>query len=807
MPVGYSLNAPDGRRAYQRGALHKASQESQTRSSLSSSPLALWFLTSSLAAVGAGVLLRWKRRQEQAVAAFSRQLKDLGDADLPAGRIGIEDQSAPLAQLGKAINELLDDLDRRGTRLKDREGLFQRLVETVHDAVLVHRENIVFANARFLDMLGMSAAEVVGKPLAQFAAPEYVELVATNLRRRLAGESSAERYEIELVGKHGEVTRVEISSTVIETAGEPALLLTALEMLSSVPQESTASRPRAMVTLDAMGESVITVDAEGRIDYINHSAAALLGQTSEQVLGKTFPDVASLVDESDRRSLGDPVRKALATGGRVTMGKRAMLVPVNGSLERSVEINVTPLKSDGNDFILGLVLVMHDTSEMRGLTRQMSYQASHDALTGLVNRREFERRLREAMDAAQAGDVAHALCYLDLDRFKVVNDTCGHTAGDNMLREVATIIKDAVRDSDTAGRIGGDEFALLLVGCPLEKARQIADDVVRAVNDYRFVWKDKIFNIGVSIGLVEIGRGGGSIEDLMNSADSACYVAKKQGGVHVHVYSAREEANARHSGEIHWLQKLQGALRDNGFELYYQPIVHAHANVERGPALEVFVRLEAENGQPSAPPGEFIRAAERYRLMPHVDRWVVQTVLSALGRGGMKLPPGRSVAINISGQTLGDVDFLEFVVDCFDHTGANPVDICFEVTESAVVANLDHVRRFIAVLHGMGCEFALDDFGSGLSSFSTLKTLPMDYLKIDGSFIANLAVDTVNQAMVGAMIELSRSLRFRIVAEQVEDQLSLDTVKQMGIDFVQGFIIARPQPLSITPGPLQINTL
>jgi EAL domain-containing protein (putative c-di-GMP-specific phosphodiesterase class I) len=182
-------------------------------------------------------------------------------------------------------------------------------------------------------------------------------------------------------------------------------------------------------------------------------------------------------------------------------------------------------------------------------------------------------------------------------------------------------------------------------------------------------------------------------------------------------------------------------------------------------------------------------------------------VLSALGRGGMKLPPGRSVAINISGQTLGDADFLEFVVDCFDHTGANPVDICFEVTESAVVANLDHVRRFIAVLHGMGCEFALDDFGSGLSSFSTLKTLPMDYLKIDGSFIANLAVDTVNQAMVGAMIELSRSLRFRIVAEQVEDQLSLDTVKQMGIDFVQGFIIARPQPLSITPGPLQINTL
>jgi diguanylate cyclase (GGDEF)-like protein len=406
------------------------------------------------------------------------------------------------------------------------------------------------------------------------------------------------------------------------------------------------------------------------------------------------------------------------------------------------------------------------------------------------------------MDSAQTGDVAHALCYLDLDRFKLVNDTCGHSAGDNMLREVAAIIKEAVRDSDTVGRIGGDEFALLLVGCPLEKARQIADDVVHSVNDYRFVWKDKIFNIGVSVGLVEVGRGGGAIEDLMSSADSACYVAKKQGGLHVHVYSAREEANARHSGEIQWLQKLQGALRDNKFELYSQPIVHAQAGGVRGPALEVFVRMEGENGQPAAPPAEFIRAAERYRLMPLVDRWVVQTVLSALGRGGMKLPPGRSVAINIAGQTLADAEFLEFVVDCFDHSGANPSDVCLEVTESSVVANLDHARRFIAVLHGMGCEFALDDFGSGLSSFSTLRTLPMDYLKIDGSFIRNLAVDSVNQAMVQAMIELSRSLNFRIVAEQVEDQKSLEAAKKMGIDFVQGFVIARPQPLSVTPGPV-----
>jgi diguanylate cyclase (GGDEF)-like protein/PAS domain S-box-containing protein len=749
-------------------------------------------------AVGVSVLLFWKRRQERAVNEFSDQVRQLTRESGATGRIKLENKPEALGQLGSAVNNLLEDLEQRGARLQDREKLFQRLVETVHDAVLVHRQHILFANSRFLALLGLGAADVVGRPLTDFVAPEYVDLVDNNLRRRLLGEPSAERYEVEIVGVHGEVTRVELSSTVIDSAGEAALLLTALEMLPDSGNAKVSARPRAMVTLDAMGESVITVDAEGRIDYINHSAEALLGQRFDQAIGKSFPDVASLVDETDRHSLGDPVRKALTAGGRVTMGRRAVLVPANGAPEHSVELSVTPLTSNGHE-TLGVVMVLHDTSELRGLTRQMTYQASHDALTGLVNRREFERRLQEAMDLAQTGEAAHALCYLDLDRFKVVNDTCGHTAGDNMLREVASIIKEAVRDSDTAGRIGGDEFALLLVGCPLEKARQIADDVVRTVHDYRFVWKDKIFAIGVSIGLVEIGRGGGAIEDIMNSADSACYVAKKQGGIHVHVYSAREEANARHSGEIHWLQKLQGALRDNKFELYYQPIVHARVGGVSGPALEVFVRLEGENGSPGAPPAEFFRAAERYRLMPHVDRWVVQAVLSALGRGGMKLPEKRSVAINIAGQTLGDSEFLEFVVECFDHTGARPSDICFEVTESSVVANLDHARRFIAVLHGMGCEFALDDFGSGLSSFSTLRTLPMDYLKIDGSFIRNLAVDTVNQAMVAAMIELSRSLNFRIVAEQVEDQLSLDKVKGMGIDFVQGFIIGRPQPLSVTP--------
>jgi diguanylate cyclase (GGDEF)-like protein len=471
-----------------------------------------------------------------------------------------------------------------------------------------------------------------------------------------------------------------------------------------------------------------------------------------------------------------------------------MVVSNDGGGERSIELTVSPLRDPGGE-VAGTVIALRDVSDLRGLTRQMSYQASHDALTGLVNRREFERRLQEALEAAHAGGQRAVLCYLDLDRFKAVNDECGHVAGDSMLREVAALIKDAVRDSDTVGRLGGDEFGVLLVGCPLEKARQIADDVVRAVADYRFVWKDKIFNVGVSVGLVEVSRESGSLEDMIGAADSACYVAKKQGG-HVHVYSARDEASARQRGEIHWLQQLQSALKDGRFELHAQPIVAVDTQASLGPGLEILLRLRDDSGT-LVPPSEFMVAAERYRLMPHVDRWVVQTALAALGRGAVRLPATRSMCINLSGQTLGDAGFLEFVVDCLDRTGVAPERVCFEVTENSVITNIEHARRFIGVLHGMGCRFALDDFGRGLSSFSNLKNLSLDYLKIDGYFIRNLASDNVNQAMVTAMIKLARSLNFQVVAEQVEDMSALDSVRRMGVDFVQGYQVGRPQPLAL----------
>jgi len=756
-------------------------------------PLGFLSIALGVLLAGAAVLFLVKRRDLKALESFSDQLSGMTGQNRSEQRLHVQSDLPRVANAAAAVNQLLSKLDSRGQKLQERELLFQRLVEAVHEAVVLHRDSILYANNRFAALTGLSPKDLVGRKLHELVPDEYKDLVRENTRRRLASEPAPERYEIELVGAQGQVSRLELAGALVDLQGDPILLITAVEMLprrlSAAPDQE---RSRALATLQSIGEGVITTDKRGRIDYMNEAAETLTGSTSLQAVGKALEEIVTLVDESDRKLLADPVRQSLTTGVRVTLARKALLLARSSGEEYSVELGVTPLRNPHHELV-GAVVVLRDVTEQRGLARQMSYQASHDALTGLVNRREFERRLQEALDGARTEEHSHVLCYLDLDRFKVVNDSCGHMAGDNMLREVAGLLRDAVRDSDTVARIGGDEFGMLLVGCPLEKARQIADDVCRSVNDYRFVWKDKIFNIGVSIGLVEIGRESGTLEEVMGAADSAGYVAKQQGN-HVHVYSLRDEAVARHRGEIQWLQKLQHALKENRFELYSQSIVPANSHTLDGPAFEVLVRLKDESGQ-DVSPSEFLRAAERYRLMSLVDRWVVQTTFAALGRGAIKVPAQRSVAINISGQTLGDVQFLEFVVDCFDRTGVQPAQICFEVTENSVITNIDHARRFIGVLHGMGCKFALDDFGRGLGSFSNLKNLTMDFLKIDGSFMRNLARDSVNQAMVAAMIKLARTLDFKVVAEQVEDEAALETVRKMGVDFIQGYVISRPQPL------------
>jgi diguanylate cyclase (GGDEF)-like protein/PAS domain S-box-containing protein len=742
------------------------------------------------------VLLARRTREVREVRELGERLAVVAQTGDLGERLSPHVGEGSASEIAERADQLLARLQQEAATRAEREFVYRRLAEAMNEAVAVERDGIQVANAKFAELCGVaSPAQLVGRPLAELVHPDFAELMNEHLRRHREGLPAPQRFEAELRSGGGVAPRLEFSFTRISYEGSPALLVTAVEM-SPHPRTDEVRRGQATAweALDALGEGVVTTDVEGRIVYVNKAAEAVTGKPAADALGKTLLEVIQLVEETDRKALVDPVRQCLSTGGRVHVGRRGMVLAGDGEAERSIELAVSPLRDPAGE-LSGTVITLRDVSDLRGLTRQMSYQASHDALTGLVNRREFERRLEESLEAAHGAGQRGVLCYLDLDRFKAVNDECGHTAGDAMLREVAALIRDAVRDSDTVGRLGGDEFGMLLVGCPLDKARQIADDVVRAVADYRFVWKDKIFNIGVSVGLVELSRESGALEDVIGAADSACYLAKKQGN-HVQVYSARDEAVARSRGEIHWLQQLQAALKDGRFELHAQPIVPVEMATVSGPGLEVLLRLRDDNGIAVAP-SEFMRAAERYRLMPHVDRWVVQTALAALGRGVIRLPPGRSLCINLSGQTLGDAGFLEFVVDSLDRTGVTPDRICFEVTENTVITNIEHARRFIGVLHGMGCQFALDDFGRGLSSFANLKNLQLDYLKIDGYFIRNLASDTVNQAMVTAMIKLARSLNFRVIAEHVEDMSALESARRMGVDFLQGYQVGRPQPLPL----------
>jgi len=741
--------------------------------------------------------LFWRRRRRYArqVAAMHQDVVESAEAAAFGKRISRRDLPAELNDLGGVINKLFDALAAKDAQMRQRESLFHELANTLPDIVLVHRERIMFANENAAEPMGLGSEQLVGRQVTDLVRPAYRSLVRKAIAGRLAGEPGDEVYELQLIngGDHG--MWVAARSAQIDYRGEPAILTVGQDISyrKSVEAALGRSKQQAQFTLESIGEGVITADTDGVIDYMNAAAEILTSTARDEAAGKRLGEIVNLVDEGDRRDLGDPIMRCLMDRRRISMGSRALMIANGADAELSIEITASPIKGpDGS--LGGVVVIMHDVTEMRGLAQQMSYQAAHDPLTGLINRREFERRLDASLHSVRDGEASHVICYLDLDRFKAVNDTCGHMAGDNLLREISSLIKEQVRESDFVARLGGDEFGMLLIGCPLQKARQIAEDVIRAVRDYRFVWQDKIFTVGVSIGLVEIGKESGSIKDMLSAADSACYVAKQRGRGQAHVYSARDEVSARQRGEIHWLGLLQSALKEDQFEIYSQPIISVSDKANDGPSVEVLLRLHDEQGQ-IVMPKTFIKAAERYQLMPSVDRWMVRATLAAVGQGAIRLPEGRSCAINLSGQTLGEATFLEFVVECLDHSHVDPRQVCFEISEGAVMSDLEHARRFVGVLHGMGCEFGLDDFGSGIGSFASLQDLAVDYLKIDGRYTRALIPDSLNHQVVSAIARLARTVGFRVIAEQVEEQADFDALRDIGVDFVQGYYVQRPAKL------------
>ena len=462
----------------------------------------------------------------------------------------------------------------------------------------------------------------------------------------------------------------------------------------------------------------------------------------------------------------------------------------------SVEVTVAPIK-DHNNQLIGSVVAIHDISELRGMARELSYQASHDPLTGLANRREFESRVEGLLEAARREGSVHALCYVDLDQFKVINDTCGHIAGDELLRQLAPLLQRSIRSTDVLARLGGDEFGILLQGCGLKKASEIVSGLHDTLKEFRFPWQDKVFDIGASMGLVTITEHSGTLSDILSDADAACYIAKEQGRNRIHIYESDTSVVAQHKGRMQWYTRINRALEEGRFELHFQPIQAATVSAKESSVTgEFLLRMQSENGDLIAP-GVFIPAAERYHLMPGIDGWVVREVLKVLGRYHAEdRDSGEIYTINLSAQSLGEEYFLTFLREQILNSGVAAHKLCFEITETAAISNLTSAIGFIDELKTLGCHFALDDFGSGVSSLANLKKLPVDYVKIDGEFVRGMRDDPADRAMVHSIIEISKVMGLQTIAEFVEDKQLAGILAEMGADYVQGYHIGRPQPVT-----------
>ncbi|MDB9511413.1 EAL domain-containing protein [Kamptonema animale CS-326] len=554
-----------------------------------------------------------------------------------------------------------------------------------------------------------------------------------------------------------------------------------------------AEKELAQVTLQSIGDAVITTDEQGNIRYFNPVAEKLTGWKAEETEGLPLSEVFLIINEVTRKPADNPIHKALLEGEIVGLANHTILIARDGK-EYAIEDSAAPIR-DRQGQIIGAIIVFHDVTESRYLTRQLSWEASHDALTGLTNRRGFEHYLVDAIASIQDSNQHHVLCYLDLDQFKVVNDTVGHIAGDELLRQITTLLQQGIRANDILARLGGDEFGLLLSHCPLSQATQIAENLKDLVHQFRFIWDNKTFIIGVSIGVVAIDQNNQNLIEILGAADAACYAAKAKGRNCVHVYRLDDSELIRQRGERQLIAQISQALETNRFCLYSQKIISITSKplVEH---YEILIRMLDENGE-LVSPNAFIPAAERYGLIADIDYWVIETFFSnhqKLSRPAL-LANGL-YTINLSGASICNNQFMRFLIEQFPRYQILPQTICFEITETAAIANFDQARIFINEIKKLGCRFALDDFGSGLSSFAYLMNLPVDYLKIDGVFVKNITHNLISQAIVEGFNRIAHAMNIETVAEFVEDEAILEKLREIGVDYAQGYGISRPVPMN-----------
>jgi len=548
-----------------------------------------------------------------------------------------------------------------------------------------------------------------------------------------------------------------------------------------------ASESRYRELYENVVAGVFQTTPDGKFMAANPALVRLLGYASEDELLELSIGEDLYVHAEDRANW----LRNMAAAGEI---RNAELVLRRKDGRKIVVLENSRAVRDEQGNILYYEGTLTDITEAHELSRQLSYEASHDALSGLINRREFEMRLQRALDAAQATGTSHAVCYLDLDQFKIINDTCGHVAGDELIRQLAHLLQNRVRSNDALARLGGDEFGLLLHDCSMADAVGIANALLRAVEQYQFVWGASTFTVGASIGVVPLSSNFRRITQVLQAADAACYAAKDEGRNRVHVYQEDDTVVAQRHGEMQWVARVKRALNENRFFLEAQPIVpilEAGTQPTAPRSYELLLRMRELDGS-VVPPGAFLPAVERYNLTQRVDRWVISNALHWLAANPATTQRIGRVYVNLSGDSLSDPQLHDFIRAMLDETRVQPVKIGFEITETAAIGNLTRANQLIAELRRLGCAFSLDDFGSGVSSFAYLKALTVDWLKIDGLFVGNIVHDPVDHEMVRSITDIGHVIGKKVVAESVESTAVLERLRQMGVDYAQGHALGSP---------------
>lgn len=571
------------------------------------------------------------------------------------------------------------------------------------------------------------------------------------------------------------------------------LRLLPVRALQRISDELYTEKERAETTLHSISDAILVSDAKGRLLYSNLPADKMLGRSLVELKGQFISEILSLTDKVSGEAIDSTLTETLRSGVVTTCNERSML-DIPDKLTIAVEERSAPL-FDSENHLVGGVLCLRDVTIAREYLERRSWEASHDSLTGLVNRREFENRITEIIEKAGLNGPQYVICYMDLDRFKVVNDSCGHAAGDELLVQLTRIMRSHVRESDTLARLGGDEFGLLLEGCDEARGALIATTLLTAVKDYQFFCNQQVYTVGISIGLTTITKDSFSSNDVLGQADSACYWSKEQGRHRICIYKESDSELATRRGQTGWVGKISSALRDDRFVLYHQTFRSLGSNSGSCLHLEVLIRMISEDGELILP-GRFLPAAERYNLIPAVDRWVIDKVFSGFHLLEKSYPDqDLMVNINLSGASINSLDILEFIESKIVEYNVDPKNFCFEITETVAVKHMRSAIEFINACKALGIKFALDDFGTGTSSFGYLKKLPVDYLKIDGGFVQNLEKDPVDRAMTETINRIGHIMGKITIAEFAENQTIINILDDMGVDFAQGYGVCRPIPL------------